>query len=63
MIKKYYNYYVIELKLNGYYQYYLGKDNYGNLFHMFGTEQRFTNLHDELIKAYILCSRAERFWK
>lgn len=54
-------YSVIELKRNGIYEYYLSKDNHGDLFYMYGTPKRCEPIA-EMVEEYAAQAINEHFW-
>lgn len=56
-----FKYSIIELKRNGFYEYYLSKEKYGDLFFMYGTKKR-CEPTAEAVETYAAQAITENFW-
>ena len=56
-----FSYSVIELKRNGYYEYYLSKENHGDLFFMYGTLKR-CDPTAEMVEEFAAHAITKKFW-
>lgn len=56
-----FKYSVIELKRNGIYEYYLSKENYGDLLFMYGTQKR-CEPTAETVEEYAAHATTSKFW-